>query len=152
MISLKVKDVYSSERYNEIVDKGTPIEDIIKIFVETPKLRGMFVVDENNKLLGVIPLSDLISWAKLMTGVLPVKDIHDLSEAIRVSLSKTAGGLVRKETKDAAVELDDSVTDALDKMIKLELTGVPVVDKRGKIVGGLQILDILKVILEKEKP
>lgn len=151
MISLKVKDVYHSQTYSLIVDKDTPIEDIIKSFVEKPVLRAIFVVDEKNKLMGVITLSDLISWAKLMTGVLPAKDVEDLSEAIRVSLSKTAGGLVREETKDAAVQLDDSISDALDKMLKLELIGIPVVNKRGKIVGDLQTFEILKVILEKDK-
>ena len=150
MISLKVKDVYHSEMYSLIVDKDAPIEDIIKSIVEKPLLRSIFVVDEKNKLMGVITQRDLISWAKLMTGVLPAKDVDDLSKAIRVSLSKTAGGLVHEETKEAAVKLNDSVNDALDKMLSLELIGIPVVDKRGKIVGDLQIFEILKVILEKE--
>jgi len=36
-------------------------------------------------------------------------------------------------------------------MLTLELVGIPVVDKRGRIIGDLQIFEILKVILEKEQ-
>ncbi|MHA1364261.1 MAG: CBS domain-containing protein [Candidatus Freyarchaeota archaeon] len=151
MISLRVKDVYHPQTYSLLVEKDTPIEDIIKSFAEEPLLRGIFVVDEKKRLVGVITQNDLISWAKLRTGVLPAKDADDLSEAMRLSLSKTAGGLVRKETRDAAVTLTDSVNDALDKMLTLELVGIPVVDKRGRIIGDLQIFEILKVILEKEQ-
>ncbi|MGQ9720834.1 MAG: hypothetical protein ACUVXA_05870, partial [Candidatus Jordarchaeum sp.] len=77
------------------------------------------------------------------------KDIDDLTEAMRVTLSKTAEGMVRKETKNASVKLGDGINVALNKMISLELVDVPIVDDKGKVVGDLQLSEILKVILEK---
>ncbi len=135
MISLKVRDVYRSGMYSLVVNKDMPVVDVIKGMIENPIYRGIFVVDEKNQLMGVITQRDLIVWAKLMSGILPAKDVEDISKVMRLSLSKTAGGLVRQETKNAAVELDDSINDALDKMISLEVMGVPVVDKRGKVIG-----------------
>nr|MDO8083061.1 CBS domain-containing protein [Candidatus Freyarchaeota archaeon] len=150
MISLRVKDVYSSEMHSLIVGKDTPIEDVIKSFVKKPELRGIFIVDEKTQLIGVITRHDLITWAKFMAGVPQAKNVDDISESIRV-LSKTAEGMIRKETKDAAVKLNDNVNIALDKMISLDLIDVPVINEKDKVVGDLQLLKILKAILEKGK-
>lgn len=150
MISLRVKDAYNPEMYSLIVEEDTSIEDVIKNFAEKPVLRGIFVVNKKKQLIGVITRHDLITWAEFMTGIPQAKDMGELSEAIRVSLSKTAGGMVRKETKDAAVKLDDGINVALNKMIALELVDVPIVDEKGRVVGDLQLSEILRVILKKE--
>jgi CBS domain-containing protein len=150
VISLRVKDVYNSDMHSLIVDKGTPVEDVIKSFVKKPELRGIFIVDEKKQLVGVITRHDLVNWAKFMAGVPQAKNVNDISESIRV-LSKTAEGMIRKEAKNAAVKLDDSINIALDKMVSLDLIDVPVVNGKEKVVGDLQLVNILKAILEKSK-
>lgn len=149
MISLRVKDVYNSDMHSLVVDKDTPVEDVIKSFVKKPELRGIFIVDEKKQLIGVITRHDLVTWAKFMAGVPQAKNVNDISESIRV-LSKTAEGMIRKETKNAAVKLDDNINTALDKMISLDLIDVPVVNGKDKVVGDLQLVKILKAIIEKE--
>ncbi|MEM3586748.1 MAG: CBS domain-containing protein [Candidatus Jordarchaeaceae archaeon] len=152
MISLQVKDVYSKEMHSLIVGKDTPVEEVIKSFVEKPELRGIIVVDEKKQFAGVITRRDLVTWAKFMVGVPQAKNVEEISESIRV-LSKTAEGLISKETKNAAVALEDNINVVLDKMISLDLIDVPVVNGKEKVVGDIQLLNILKAILEKnEKP
>ncbi|MFB0560958.1 MAG: HPP family protein [Candidatus Lokiarchaeia archaeon] len=149
MISLRVKDVYSEEMYSLIVEKGTSVEEVIKSFAEKPTLRGIFVVDEEKKLIGVITRHDLIIWAKLMTGVPEARSMDDFLNISRVSRSKTAVEMIRKETKKAAVSPDDNINVALNKMLSLELVDVPVVDEKSRVVGDIQLSKILKIILEK---
>jgi CBS domain-containing protein len=151
MISLRVKDALITPMLALIVDAKTPVEDVIKSFAEKPEIHGIFVVDEKMKLKGVITRYDLLLWAKVMTGVPRAKNIDDLMNTVRISMSKTAGGMVRPETKDATVTLDDDINVALDKMIRLELLDIPVVDKKGKVIDDLRLSEILKAIIEKTK-
>ncbi|MEM2146492.1 MAG: CBS domain-containing protein [Candidatus Jordarchaeaceae archaeon] len=149
MISLRVKDVYSKEMHSLIVGKNTPVNDVIKNFAENPALRGIFVIDEKNQLMGVITRQDLLTWAKIMTGVPKAKNVDELFDIVRVTHSKTAEGMIRKETKNAAVKPNDDINTALDKMIRLELIDLPVVDEKGKVIGDLLLSKVLKTILEK---
>ena len=149
MISLRVKDVYSKEMYSLIVGKDTPVEEVVKSFAENTTLRGIFVTDEKNQLVGVITRQDLLTWAKTMTGVPRAKNLDEILDIVRVAHSKTAGEMVRKETKNAAVKLSDDINTAIDKMTQLELVDIPIIDEKGKIIGDLLLSKVLKAILEK---
>lgn len=48
--------------YSLVVEKSALVEDVIKSFAENPTLLGIFVVDEQKQLIGVITRHDLIIW------------------------------------------------------------------------------------------
>ncbi|MEM2144876.1 MAG: CBS domain-containing protein [Candidatus Jordarchaeaceae archaeon] len=150
MISLRVKDVYNPNMRSLVISKDTPVEEVIRSFVEKPELRGIIVVDEKKQFIGVISRRDIITWAKFMVGVPQAKNVDEISESIRV-LAKTAEGLISKETKNAAVTLEDNINIVLDKMVSMDLIDVPVVNGKEKVVGDVQLLEILKAILKKNE-
>jgi Mg/Co/Ni transporter MgtE len=51
--------------------------------------------------------------------------------------------VARPDSAEAAVRLDDPLSEALRKMLVLDLICLPVVDEAGKIIGDLKFTEIL---------
>jgi magnesium transporter len=101
------------------------IEEIRKQAESVDRFYAIYVVDENDILLGRVALQDLIlKDAKTIVG--------DITEK---------GGV--------AVETYLSDTDVAELMKKYDLESIPVVNVQGKLVGRITIDDIVDVITEQ---
>ena len=120
---------------------------VIKNFSQHIEIKGIFVVDEDDRFLGVITRTDMLDWARAKLGTILFKPLTDMNETIRlVTLigASNVGDILRPETKDAAVNLDNTLGDALKIMVDIDLIVLPVVDESNHVVGRLRLSEILE--------
>jgi Mg/Co/Ni transporter MgtE len=99
----------------------------------------------------VITRRDLLDWARIQIGTsFYAADEHWLKEDARlfeVMRASKAREVARLNSAEAAVKLDDPLSEALRKMLTLDLICVPVVDEQGVIIGDIKITEILHQVL-----
>ncbi len=125
---------------------------VVSNFAHDAELRGIFVVDENERFLGVITRTDMLDWARAKLGAVTLKPLTDMNKTIRlVSLIKASlvGDILRPETNGAAVQADDKLAHGLKVMVDTDLIVLPVVDDKQKIIGRLRLAEVLKLALDE---
>lgn len=118
---------------------------------ERPGLFTVAVVDENRRLVGIVPMRLLLD--ELFLQVVPeefLKDVRsDITELGRLSRARTARELM---IPPVYVTLDETVRDAFVKMHANNLVGVPVVDEDGRLVGYVDGFQLMQVWLRGQSP
>ena len=149
-----VKDVYDPERALSIlVSADEPLEDVLRCFTRDSSLRGIFVRDEANQLVGVITRTDLLNWTRLRLGTAlkhlpPGPDrVIRLAQLVRAGTARDA---VHTDSKQAAVHPDDPVDRALKLMLEVDLIAIPVVDDENQIIGDLTLSRVLRYLFDLE--
>ncbi len=102
-----------------VVELRKQVEEVEKVF-------SIYVVDDENKLLGVLSLKRLL-FAQ------PTEKISDLYQAKNIKYVKTY----------------DTSEEVAEVMEKYDLVSVPVVDRQEKLVGRITIDDVVDVIREE---
>ncbi len=152
---MTVRDAYTLEMTPSLIAQPDEIfADVVRQFTERPELRGIFVVDEKQHLLGVITWRDLLDWARIQLGAgfrtTTSAWLAEDARLITIMRASTAGGILRPESSRAAVQLEDSLADALHLMIELDLICLPVVNEAGRIIGDLKLIEILSRVIQEE--
>ena len=148
---LMIRDVYGFDTNPSlIVGPDEDFADIIQRFANLPELRGIFVADTEQRLLGIITRTDLLDWARMkLSPVSQVLSPHHEKTFRLISLihASTAGQVMRPDSHRAAVKPDDSLAHALRLMIELDLIVLPVVDEANRIVGDLKLSELLAAVV-----
>ncbi len=63
--------------------------------------------------------------------------------------ASVAGDVLRPETKQAAVLVDDTLAQALSIMLESDLIVLPVIDETQQIIGSLTLSELLNLALTK---
>lgn len=141
--TLNVKDVYDlAKMCSLVIDENESLVNVIKSFVKNPDLRGIFLVNKEKKLKGVLTRVDLLNIVKVKLG----KDVDEIPLRIRVlkNLSDVkVSNIVGMFSQRAGIKLGDSLDKALDLMIEMDLVDIPVVDDDNKVIGDLTLSEIL---------
>lgn len=148
---ITVEDAYKLDETPPILVK--PEDDltrVIKEFTEIPELRGIFVVGENNRLVGVITRRDLLDWARSRVGTTSQSRswLSEDARLIKVLMSSTAGEIIRPDSRRAAVRTKDDLAYALHLMVDLDLICLPVIDESNQIIGDLKLMEILSRVVQ----
>ncbi len=133
--------------------------------LEKNNISGAPVVDENNRLLGIVTIKNIISLLKSrMENIgfyiastpfdfmdfyqfnIPMERKKDIIEEI--SQIKVSEIMRRRVYK---VGEDEDIYNAIDILVKKEISRVPVVDKDGTVVGIIARSDILKIMSKSNK-
>jgi len=103
----------------------TCVKEMRKQAENVDKVHSIYVVDDDEKLLGTLSLKSLLTTATKT----PIKDIYN------------------KEV--LSVEVNDPAEEVALMMQKYDLFVVPVVDELGRLVGRITIDDVVDVIVEE---
>jgi len=101
------------------------VKEMRKQAQELEKVHTIYVVDDNQKLIGILSLKNLLTTS----AKTPVKEIYD--------------------DKVVAVKVDDKGEDVAQIMQKYDLVVLPVVDDLGVLVGQITIDDVVDFITEE---
>ena len=129
-----------------VVGENQTIEEIANKVAESPACRTLAVVDETGKLMGVIPVSQVID--DIFLQVMPAAFLADVVDFdSTVSFARKA--MVRK-AKDlmqapALVKMEETVKDAFERMHRNQLSGLPIIDNDNQVIGYLDMLELLLV-------
>lgn len=149
-MTLLVKDVFENTTLSLIVNEEEKITEIIKHYAEKSSLRGIFVVDKEQKLKGAITRNDLLQWAKFKIGANLGSDVVAVDEINRYVYSSTAKDIMHKYSAEAYVKPEDSLDLALDIMLNEDTLAIPVIDDEKKIIGDLIFSEVLDAIIRTQ--
>ena len=153
---LTVKDAYRLDDEDPVILRlNDEISQVINNFANHADLRGVFVVDDDNRFLGVITRTDLLDWVRVKIGAFFLKPLLiDVDKTIRlISLidTSTVGDILRQETNKVAVFANDTLAHAAQMMIEADLIVLPVIDESQHIIGSLTICELLNLVLNKSQ-
>lgn len=122
---MRVKDVMNSEPY--VLQEEETILSASKL-MKVEKVRNLPVVDEENKLTGLITLREIIETVFTNPSKILVKD-----------------AMIKQVT---AVQLDTPLKGAIEVMLVNKFGCLPVVDNERKLLGIVTESDLLKKLYE----
>lgn len=126
-----------------IVDQEMLLVDAVKEFATNHDLRGIFIKGEQGRLVGVINKKDLLHWVGLQLDQIPKGEPMSLGQMRRLVNAQRVTDLAALGSENAALNLDDTLSDALHKMTAFNLSDIPVIDENGRIINDLRLSEIL---------
>ena len=147
---LKVKDIMTEDLITVL--PGTEIAHATKLLLEKD-INGVPVVDEMERLVGILCQSDLIAQQKklpipsfftILDGFIPLTSIKQLErEAQKIAATTVAHAMT---PNPVTVRPETSVEEVAALMVGKNFHTLPVVDE-GKLVGIVGKKDVLKTLI-----
>jgi len=117
---------------------------------EKAGVKGLTVLDENKKLVGMLDMLDILK------ALMPFyMDLSNLSEfAWDGMLERLAERIADKKVSDimdhvlVTVESEASLMKCAESISKNDLQRLPVVDKEGRVVGIIYLRDLYRIIVK----
>lgn len=131
-----------------LVKADDDVMSLVEMAVRFPEVETFAVVDDDGKLLGIIPLRLLLD--ELFLSVVPeeflltMRDVEDIEEFARIARAKRARDLMQAPI---CVRADDTVGRAFARLHEHGLQGIPVVDEEGRVVAYLDSLHLIALWL-----
>ena len=151
-MNLLVKDVFEiAKTLSLIVDEEEQIYKIIEQYAENPSLRGIFVVDKERRLKGIVTRNDLLQWAKFRIGSYSSNDILIVDKINRYVYSTIVKNIIRRDSSEIYVKPEDSLNSALELMFNEDILAIPVIDEEKKIIGDLILSEVLYTIVRSAR-
>lgn len=126
------------QRKIPVVSKGASVSEIVDAFVGSHHSHILYVVDDGEKLIGVISLGNLVRHVFFLYHDRYIHTRNLISQAI----SETAGDFIEREPIFAT--LSEDVEGVLQRMINNNIKEMPIIDDEKRIVADLTIVDLLK--------
>ena len=142
---IKVKDAYELFITDCVtVRTGTLLHQAIAALIEKPTVQTIYVVDVQGKLVGIVPIRDLLRLAGARYGVRP-KGVGSFFAYLKDVMKSNVEEFMRPPLK---VGLEDNLKDSLRMMEAYGLSDLPVVDGSGKVLGELNGIEVLKYMMD----
>jgi CBS domain-containing protein len=133
-----------------VMHQDTPLDELIKNFIADHSFRGVFLVDDEKRLVGVVNRHDMLNWARFQFNLQGRNEPLRLGQLRRLVSATRARDLAAPGSAESAVRSEDTLADALDKMARHDLVDIPVVDETGHIVDDLRLSEVLAFALQVE--
>ncbi len=142
----RVKDIRNLiTQEASIVKEDDPLLKVAQEIVRDPKTRAVYVVNNENKLVGIIPVIELVQY--LYYEYIPQEYILYRFPVI-LSTEATAKDIM---LPPIYVHDHEDISQALIKMFKNNLKELPVVDDNMHVIGDLNILELIIAWIERVK-
>lgn len=126
------------------VKLDAPAQEVVKLLLGQ-LFRALPVVDDDNRVVGIITEGDLLRNAGLPVhlSVSARLEASDLREVLaQVSQEKTASQIMTSPVKTARA--DEALGHVVQRMLDQQLKRLPVVDEAGHLIGMISRLDVLR--------
>jgi len=128
-----------------IVGEDSSLVEIAEKILEDPKTRTVYVVNSKGKLVGIIPVMELIQY-------LYAKYIPEEYKLYRIPMRVSVGSVAKDIMLPPVwVKKEESITSALRKMFKHGVQELPVVNEEMEIIGDLNILELINAWVERQR-
>ena len=148
--NMLVGDADPHQRWRPIIArKDDDLLEVLKKYISLHEIRTVAVINEEDRLIGVIRETTLaddillhVMPAEFLTGALGADGMAELASRV--------GARVATDLMQAPVfvKKEDSLKDAFAKMRRNRLYGLPIVDDNMRVVGYLDMQEILAVWLK----
>ena len=133
------------------IKRETTIEEIAHVLTDN-NISGVPVVDDNNKVIGMVTEKDLLykdieprfpAVVELLGGLIFVKGVRHYNEELRKLVATKAEDIMTKGV--ISINGDAEVEKIAEIMVEKDINRIPVVED-GKIIGIISRADIVKYI------
>ena len=132
-----------------LVHERDDLLDVARRAAAQPATRVIGVLDDDRRLVGVLPILRLVEDViarvdpgALMTDIADIEDVARFSHAVE---ARTAGDAMQEP---AATRLDTAVGEVFRAMRERRLSGIHVVDSDGRVVGYMDLLELVTLYLD----
>lgn len=150
MNNKKAKDIMTNDVI--VAKKGDTISKVASILI-SGKIGGLPVVDENNKVIGIISETDIIKKEKrvhstpfinILEGIIFLDDFNKMEKDLKEIAAYNVEDLM--STNIVTVHEEDAFDNIANIMIKKSINRVPVVDEENRLKGIICRYDIIKAM------
>lgn len=136
------------------VHPGTRVDQIARLMAEHD-ISGLPVVDENDRVLGVVTERDMIvrnsrfkvpSFIMILDSIIYLETPHHFQERLEQMLGVTAGEIMSEPA--VTIAPNASIEDLADLMVKRGMNPIPVVEQ-GMLVGIISRSDIIRLMAQQ---
>jgi CBS-domain-containing membrane protein len=137
--AVRVRDVVARHKNRQVplIQHDTPIDDLPQAIEWHRHSRQLYVVDEENHLMGNITLGRLVMYVFASSHGSSMNPRHVMG----LITCTCAGDLMTEGTLSAG--MDERVEEVLERMVDAKVDEVPIVDTKGRIVADLTMVDLL---------
>jgi len=148
LMTARVSDVYQLHgTASAIVAEDAALRDVIARLADSASLRGVFLVNSQGRLTGIVTRVDLLRWAHLQLFRGKGRHRATISEFFRIIDADKAKDIARGDSGLLSVREDDTLQVALDRMIQNEEDLLPVLNSLEQIVGDLRLSEVLQFVI-----
>ena len=129
-----------------IVLEDATIEEIIQIFIGNPIIRAVYVVDKKDILVGIITVHDILK--KVSVDFFSLSSLYSDSSFSGYKIASVINDSTARDLMNPEVYFvhdDDPIEKAFNLLFKYTAGEIPVVDKKEKVIGDLNIIELLVV-------
>jgi CBS domain-containing protein len=125
---------------------GDSLHRLAELAVDHPSCRVLSVVDDEERLVGLVPVRVLVN--DIFLKIVPEEflgEIADVASALKYAghiQARTAGDIM---LEPVSVRREETVRDAFEKLHHARLNGLPIVDGDRHVTGYLDQLELLLV-------
>lgn len=144
------KDIMTSDVI--VANQNDSIASVAKLLI-TEKIGGLPVVNEENKVVGIISETDILKKEKyieaprvvnFLQGLIFLDDVKNIEEDMKKIAAYKVEDLMSKDI--IKVHEDDKFDDIANIMIKKSINRVPVVDSNNTLKGIICRYDIIRAM------
>jgi len=152
---VQVKEVMSKEVIT--VKRSTTLRQLLEIFAKFHMFPLIPVIEENNRLVGIISFRNLINAFRPheleVLKTVPFLD-EKKEDIFKIDLTEEIGNLVVvediMEKNFISIQEETSLEEAFSLMELHLKEEFPVVDKRGRLMGMIGIFDIIREVFHQK--
>lgn len=129
-----------------VVRAGESLRQIAEKSVENTGCRVIAVVDDEDRLIGVIPVRVLVN--DIFLKIVPEEflgEILDIEAALKYAAHIGARTASDIQLPPVSVTPEDTLGDAFRRMHEAKLNGLPIIAERGQVIGYVDQLEMLLV-------
>ncbi|RKX86696.1 MAG: hypothetical protein DRP70_09770 [Spirochaetes bacterium] len=127
-----------------IVLEDEQVENVIKIFIDNPVIRAVYVIDEKERLVGIITMQDILK--KISIDFSSMASIYSESNSFGYKIASSRNKNTARDLMDPEIYyvLDiDPIEKAFNLLFSNKAGEIPVVDKNERLIGDLNIIELL---------
>ncbi len=124
-----------------VVRQDMPIENLKKIVRKHPGIRSIYVTDNEGRVLGELSIGALI---KNISAKRRCTSRINTRELLSCLTCRRASDIMDRRLVFASP--DEDVESVLDRALRYNLKEMPVLDKSGKLLKNISVLDLLAVL------
>jgi CBS domain-containing protein len=111
--------------------------------MKTRKIRRLAVVDEHNRLIGIVTIGDIREAKPSDATTLSIWEINYLYEQYTVEKIMSHDVIT--------IKADDRVVNAAKLMLEHKVSGLPVINNEGVLVGMITESDIFRMVVKNSE-
>jgi CBS domain-containing protein len=129
-----------------VINQSDSLEAIAQRAVENPNCRVISVIDEDGRLVGLVPVRMLVN--DIFLKIVPEEflgEIADLDAALEYAQHIAARTAADIMIEPVSVRPDETVRTAFEVMHHNRMNGLPITDDDRHVIGYLDMLELLLV-------